>query len=217
MTKSERFEYRVNPPTSFARKVRKALSLNLMLALLKRRNLLPAFLLPVVLSLGGCATMTPRDFATSKTHFELDRFFEGHNRSWGVFENGGGTPKRSFVCDSYGTRAADGSLTLDQHFRFSDGKKQKRLWHIRRVDATHWEATANDMIGVARGECVGNAFYWTYKIKAAAKNPLSVVYIRQWIYQPEGTDIVMTRLVGTKMGMPLFKVTESIHHVPDKP
>ena len=161
--------------------------------------------------------MTPQDFATSKTHFELDRFFEGHNRSWGVFEDTSGAPKRSFICDSFGTRARDGSLTLDQHFRFSDGKTQQRLWHIRRVDATHWEATANDLVGIARGECAGNALYWEYKIKVDAGNPLSVVSIRQWIYQPEGTDTVMTRLVGTKLGLTLFEVTESIHHVPDKP
>ena len=182
---------------------------------LKHRSAIPVILLSAALALTSCATMTPQDFATSKTHFELDRFFEGHNRSWGVFENTDGAPKRSFVCDSFGTRARDGSLTLDQHFRFSDGKTQKRLWHIRRVDATHWEATANDMIGTARGECVGNALYWEYNIQVDAKNPLTVVHLRQWIYQPEGTDTVMTRLVGTKLGLTLFEVTESIHHVPD--
>jgi hypothetical protein len=41
--------------------------------------------------------------------------------------------------------------------------------------------------------------------------------LRQWLYQPEGTDIVMTRLVGTKLGVTIFEVTESIHHVADQP
>jgi hypothetical protein len=167
------------------------------------------------MSLNGCATMQPHDFAKSETHFELDRYFTGHTRSWGVFENRGGAPRRFFTADSVGKRDAGGDLVLSQHFVFSDGKKQVRIWRIRRVDATHWEATANDMVGLARGEGTGNAFYWEYNIKVDAKNPLSVVHIRQWIYQPDGTDTVMTRLVITKMGLPVFEVTESIHHVPD--
>ena len=48
---------------------------------------------------------------------------------------------------------------------------------------------------------------------STGKNPLATVHVRQWIYQPEGTDTLMTRLVITKMGMKVFEVTESIHHV----
>jgi hypothetical protein len=165
--------------------------------------------------LGGCATMQPPDFAGSQTHFELDRYFTGHARSWGVFENGGGAPKKTFVAYSVGKRAEDGTLVLTQHFQFSDGKRQVRIWRIRRIDATHWDATANDMVGVAHGTGVGNAFYWEYNITVNRKNPLATVHVRQWIYQPEATDTVMTRLVVTKLGFKLFEVTESIHHVAD--
>jgi hypothetical protein len=165
--------------------------------------------------LGGCATMQPRDFATSNTRFELDRYFVGHARSWGVFENTDGKPRHSFVCDSYGKRDANGVVVLHQDFKFSDGKTQTRDWRIRRIDATHWEATANDMIGTARGEGMGNAFYWEYTISLNLKNPLATVHIRQWIYQPEGTDSLMTRLVITKLGLTVSEVSEVIHHVPD--
>jgi len=166
-----------------------------------------------LLSLAGCATLQPHDFAKSPTTFELDRYFTGHTRSWGVFESRGGQPRRSFIVDSVGKRDARGVVTLTQYFRFSDGRTQMRVWKIRRVDATHWEATANDMIGVARGEGSGNAFYWEYTITVDRRNPLATVHVRQWIYQPEGTDAVMTRLVIIKLGVPLFEVSESIHHV----
>jgi hypothetical protein len=184
-----------------------------MIHFLKKRRFRAAALLSAVLSLGGCATMQPQDFGKSKTPFELDRYFTGHTRSWGVFENRGGAPRRYFTADSVGKRDATGALVLTQHFRFSDGQKQMRIWRIRRVDATHWEATANDMVGDARGEGTGNAFYWEYDIRVNRRNPLTTVHVRQWIYQPEETDTVMTRLVITKLGMPLFEVTESIHHV----
>ena len=88
-----------------------------------------------------------------------------------------------------------------------------RSWWIHRIDATHWEATANDMIGVARGVGIGNALYWEYTITLDRKNPLATVHVRQWMYQPEGTDDLMTRLIITKLGIPVSEVSESIHHV----
>jgi hypothetical protein len=163
--------------------------------------------------LNGCATLQPRDFAGSKTHFDLIRYFTGHTRSWGVFENDGGAPKKWFVADSVGTRAPDGSLVLKQRFQYSDNTTQGRTWHLRRVDATHWDGTASDGVGVAHGTGGGNAFYWEYDIATDPKNPFATVHVRQWIYQPENTDTVMTRLVVTKLGLKLFEVTESIHHV----
>ena len=108
------------------------------------------------LMISGCAALQPHNFATSKTRFELDRYFDGHSRSWGVFENMNGGPRRYFTCDNRGTRDQAGDLVLTQHFQFSDGKKQTRIWHIHRVDSTHWEATANDMVGIAKGEGEGN-------------------------------------------------------------
>ena len=166
-------------------------------------------------ALSGCATLQPGDFGRSSTRFELDRYFDGHSRSWGVFENANGNPRRYFTCDNRGQRDKAGDVVLVQHFQFNDGKKQVRIWHIHRIDSTHWEATANDMIGVAQGHGVGNALYWEYTITLDRKNPLATVHIRQWMYQSEGTTDLMTRLVITKFGVKVSEVSEVIHLVPD--
>jgi hypothetical protein len=185
----------------------------MMTSLFTFRRLRGLALLAGALLSAGCASLQPQDFAGSNTHFELDRYFLGHNLSWGVFENMGGQPRRFFTADSYGKRDGAGDIVLTQHFRFSDGKKQLRVWHVHRVDATHWDATANDLVGVAHGVGVGNAYRWEYTITLDRKNPLATVHVRQWIYQPEGTTTLMTRLVISKMGMPIFEASESIHHV----
>jgi len=181
------------------------------------RILLAGALLAFIPLTTGCATLPPRDFSKSPTRFELDRYFVGHARSWGVFENTDGQPQLHFTCDSYGKRDAKGDVLLHQQFRYSDGKTPTRDWHIHRVDATHWEATANDMIGVARGEGEGNAFSWEYTITLDRSDPFATVHIRQWIYQPEGTDVLMTRLVITKLGVTVAEVSEVIHHVANGP
>jgi hypothetical protein len=172
-----------------------------------------ATLLASIVLNSGCASNRPQDFAGSKTRFELIRFFTGHSRSWGVFENSSGQPQRYFTCNSYGQRDSAGDLTLTQHFLFSDGKAQLRVWQIHQVDSTHLEATANDIIGVARGVGFGNAFALEYTITLNRHNPMATVHIRQWIYQLEGMDSVMTRLVITKLGLTVIEVSEVIHHV----
>jgi hypothetical protein len=154
-----------------------------------------------------------QDLARSQSHFELVHFFTGRSHSWGVFENSHGQPRRYFTCNSYGTRNATGDLTLDQHFLFSDGKTQNRVWQIHQVDSSHWKASADDMIGVAQAASFGNAVYLAYTITLDRKNPLATVHIRQWIYQPEESGNLMTRLVITKLGVSIFQVSEVIHHV----
>ena len=167
-----------------------------------------------MLGLTGCASLQPRDFAASPTRFEIDRYFTGHTQSWGVFEDRFGKPRRTFTADSHGVRDAAGDLVLSQRLSFSDGTVMRRVWHIHRVDATHWEATANDVVGTARGDGIGNAFAFDYTVALKPRNPLARVRVRQWIYQVEGTETVMTRLVITKFGITVAEVSESIHRVP---
>jgi len=162
----------------------------------------------------GCASLQSQDLARSHSSFELIRFFTGHSRSWGVFETSHGQPRRYFTCDSYGKRTTAGDLTLYQHFLFSDGKTQNRLWQIHQVDSSHWKAKADDMVGVAQAVSFGNTLSLEYTITLDRKNPMATVHIRQWMYQPEESGSLMTRLVITKLGITIFQVSEVIHHVP---
>jgi Protein of unknown function (DUF3833) len=131
----------------------------------------------------GCVSNRPQDFAGSKTRFELIRFFTGHSRSWGVFENSSGQPQRYFTCNSYGQRDTAGNLTLTQHFLFSDGKAQLRVWQIHQVDSTHLKATANDIIGVARGVGFGNAVALEYTITLDRHNPMATVHWKRLLFR----------------------------------
>jgi Protein of unknown function (DUF3833) len=169
--------------------------------------------LVAVVSFSGCAGLQAQDYATSRAPLDPIRFFTGHSRSWGVFENQQGHPTRYFTCNSFGQRNAEGGLALAQHFIFNDGKTQTRNWQIRRLDTNHWEATANDIIGVARGTGFGNAVSFEYTITLDGKNPLATIHVRQWIYQPEGTESLMTRLVISKLGFTVAEVSEVIHHL----
>jgi hypothetical protein len=161
----------------------------------------------------GCGNLLSQDLARSHASFELIRFFTGHSRSWGVFETSHGQPRRYFTCDSYGKRTKADDLTLYQHFLFSDGKTQNRVWQIHQLDSSHWKAKADDMVGLAQAVSFGNTLSLEYTITLDRQNPMATVHIRQWIYQPEESGSLMTRLVITKLGITIFQVTEVIHHV----
>jgi Protein of unknown function (DUF3833) len=133
----------------------------------------------------GCGSLQSQDLARSHSSFELIRFFTGHSRSWGVFETSHGQPRRYFTCDSYGKRTTADDLTLYQHFFFSEGKTQNRVWQIHRVDSSHWKAKADDMVGVAQAVSFGNTLSLEYTITLDRRNPMATVHIRQWIYQLE--------------------------------
>ncbi len=166
-------------------------------------------LLSGVLLFSSCANLKPVDFAKGGARLELDHFFRGPAHSWGVYENASGDPQSYFSCREYGTPVSPGDLVIHQLFTYSNGKKQVRDWHLHRMDNTHWEASCQDIIGLAKGEAVGNALYWEYDFKINPNNPLSTVHIRQWFYQT-GPNVVMVRLFVSKFGIRIGQVSESI-------
>ena len=103
---------------------------------------------------------------------------------------------------------------IEQTFHYEKGRTQQRTWHVHRIGEHHYEATANDVVGKAHGEAQGNVFCWEYTIAVKPGNPLSHVHLRQWMYLPEGTDTMFTRVEVKKFGLILQQITESFHHLP---
>lgn len=167
------------------------------------------FPVSALLMLMGATTfgaMKISDFANQEPRLDPIKFFYGHTKSSGVLENRGGAPTQRVNTETHGSWE-NGTLRLEQDLVFSGGKKQHRSWKIRRLDAHHFEATANDMVGVASGEAYGNAFTWTFTLATSPGNPLANVRMTQWMYlQPGGTLINHTTI--RKFGIVLAQVTE---------
>ena len=125
----------------------------------------------VVLGGAGCSSLAPAQFQDTAPRFDPAAYFTGHTHSHGVFENRAGEPARRFETDAVG-HWEGGELTLNQTFTYQDGKVQHRRWRIRRLDAHRFEATASDVVGLARGEAYGNAFRWEYTVALKPGNPL---------------------------------------------
>jgi len=163
-----------------------------------------------LLLLAGCSSLPPAHFAGAEPRFDPLQYFDGPTRSWGVMESRGGNPKSRFQTVMQGRREGE-VLVITQDFTFEDGRKQQRIWRIRRIDEHRYEATAPDVVGVAPGEAYGNTFHWEYTLAVSPHNPFTHVGMHHWMYlQADGTTMI-NRVIITKLGIVIAETTEHFH------
>lgn len=140
------------------------------------------------------------------------QFFTGRTRSRGVFENRAGHPTKVLRTETRG-RVVNGEVRMEQDLFVQGSPRQHRSWRMRRLDTRRFEATANDIVGTARGVATGNHFHWTFTLALKPGNPLFNVRMTQDMYlQPDGrTMINRTRI--RKLGVLVAQVTEQFRRV----
>lgn len=175
--------------------------------LIMRLSKLQSVVAVVALSLfSGCsAVLKPADFAQSHPAFDPVNFWTGKTHSWGVIENGDAAPT-SIITTTTDSTPEGAGLHMIQHVRH-DGQDSVRDWHIRRLGKHTFEATANDVVGAARGTTSGRTLHWKWTLATHPGNPLLNVTMDQWMYLSDhGT--LLNRTIITKLGVRLAEVSE---------
>ena len=158
--------------------------------------------------LTGCSSnMKTEKFTGQQPRFVLEEYFDGSTKAWGMFHDRFGNLKRQFVVDIFGTW--DGNiLTLDEHFEYSDGETERRVWKITKLDENNYTGTAGDVIGKAKGTSYGNALNWNYIMDLGVGKQTLRVRFNDWMFlQPEG--VLLNRAEISKWGIQLGIVTLS--------
>ncbi|MEP7072240.1 MAG: DUF3833 family protein [Verrucomicrobiota bacterium] len=176
-------------------------------------RIFPEITCVAMLLLTGRAAGAPAA-AREKPVFDPVVFFTGRAHSTGVMKYVTGSSVK--VETSTVGRFHAGLLDLEQDLQFSDGKRQHRSWRIGRLDAHHFEATANDMVGSARGEAHGNTFRWNFLLALSSGNPLTNVRLSQtMILQPDGRTVANETTI-TKLGLVVARVSERFVRLTDQ-
>lgn len=156
-------------------------------------------------SIGGCSSMKPEDFAGTEPRFELERYFEGRTKAWGIFEDRSGRLRRSFTVDILGEW--DGRiLTLTEDFLYDDGEEDQRIWTIVKLPDGRYEGRADDVIGVAKGLTVGKALNWRYTLALPVGDSVWNVRFDDWMFLQDD-ETVINRARVSKWGFALGEVT----------
>lgn len=169
-------------------------------------------LVGVVVLVTGCGSMKPEDFAGTEPRLTLEEYFLGHTRAWGLFEDRFGDLRAQFVVDIDGTW--DGrDLVLDEHFTYADGRTDRRVWRITRIDEHTYEGTAADVIGTASGRTFGNALNWRYNMDLKVGERSIRVHFDDWMFlQPDG--VLLNRARVRKWRVEIGEVTLVFRKVP---
>ena len=98
--------------------------------------------------------------------------------------------------------------TLDEQFKWSDGKVEQRIWRLNKVNSKQWIGTADDVVGKAVGTISGNTLKWEYILKLPLENSSINVKFDDWMYLVD-ENVLMNKAKFSKFGFVLGEVTLS--------
>ena len=157
--------------------------------------------------LAGCASVDVERYRAEKPVLDLKRYFDGSIDAWGVFEDRSGAVVKRFTVRIDASWKGDVG-TLDEHFAYSDGTTQRRVWTITRLGEGRYRGTADDVVGEAKGEAAGNALRWRYVMALPVDGKTYHVDFDDWMYLMDDR-VMLNRSVMSKWGVYLGVVTLS--------
>ena len=158
------------------------------------------FIMGLLGILSGCFGSKPVDhYAAQEPALDLQTYFSGPIKAWGVVQDFTGKVTRRFDVDMVGTWT-DGVGTLEEKFIFDDGEVQERTWTITKVGENQYTGTAGDILGQATGQAAGNAMRWAYKMDLNVGNSTYRITFDDWMFLMND-DILINRSYLKKFGI----------------
>lgn len=152
----------------------------------------------LALSLTGCHMQNLADYKAKQPELLIQNYLNNHSTAWGMVKNWRGKVVRRFNVDITGSWH-DNQGVLHEEFTYDDGEKQQRVWQIKMQDKHHFTATADDIIGTASGEQLGNTIHIQYTLKLPSG---TTVNIDDWLYAINH-QVVLNQSQIKKFGMPV--------------
>lgn len=149
--------------------------------------------------------MKPEDFQDSLPALNLEEYFTGQVRAWGIFQDRSGQIRRQFTVDIHGYMDGD-ELVLEEDFVYRDGEESRRVWRLKRVGPHHYEGRAEDVDGVAAGVLHGQAFNFRYTLRLNVGERAWRVHFNDWMFMHED-GVLINRAEMSKFGIRLGAVT----------
>lgn len=157
-------------------------------------------------TLAGCATVDVANYGAERPLLDLAEYFNGTVDGWGVFQDRSGKVIRRFTV-RIGARWEGNRGTLDEHFEFSDGETQNRVWTLVK-DGDRYTGTAGDVVGAGAGVQRGNAFNMRYVLRVPWSGRSIDVDMDDWMWRIDDRT-VLNRTAMTKFGFRVGEVTLS--------
>lgn len=159
--------------------------------------------------LTGCAGPQVGDYAAEQPALDLRRYFDGPIEAHGMFQDRGGAVVKRFTVRMEGRWEGEQGV-LDEHFLYSDGTRERRIWRLIHHGNGRYTGRADDVVGEANGQVAGNAFRWAYTLKLPVDGKTYEVQFDDWMYLID-ERVMLNRATMSKFGLRLGEVTLSFH------
>ncbi len=158
------------------------------------------------LALAGCASApVPQDYAAETPRLDLRTYFNGPLTAHGVFTDRSGKVVRRFVVQLRGTWNGNSGV-LEEDFKYSDGKVERRVWRIEDLGSGRYRGRADDVVGEAIGQAAGNALNWRYTLALPVDGRVFEVQFDDWMFLMD-ERVMLNKAVMSKFGVTLGEVT----------
>jgi hypothetical protein len=158
----------------------------------------------IVVALTGCAGIDVSTYRSERPVLKLEEYFNGTIDGWGMFQKRDGSVVKRFKVVVEASWEGEQGV-LDEHFSYSDGTEQQRIWRLTKTGENEYTGSADDVVGQAHGRISGNALHWIYSLSLPVGERLYEVKFDDWMYlQQDG--VLLNRSVMRKFGFRLGEV-----------
>ncbi len=162
-----------------------------------------ALCLIAAMPVAACSSPGVEQFRAERPVLDLREYFSGTVDAWGIVRDRDGTISQRFTVRIDGRWEGDEG-TLDETFTYSDGRKQRRVWTLRR-SGDRYVGTAADVIGQAQGEAAGNAFRLRYVLDYPWGDSTVHLDVDDWMYLVD-PEVLLNRSTVSKLGVEIAQV-----------
>ena len=147
--------------------------------------------------------------------FELERYFAGRTRAWGMVQDRFGRLRRRFTVEMEGRW--DGKvLQLEESFHYDDGTASHRTWYVRRTGPSRYEGEAADVVGKAVGVSDGSTLTWRYRLRLPIGRRAWTIRFHDVMFLQD-REVMINRAEMRKFGLRLGDLTIMFHRLDAAP
>jgi hypothetical protein len=152
----------------------------------------------------SCSTRVS-EYEGTTPPFDIKTYFDGPVIAWGMLQDHNDKVTRRFCVELVGSwQGNEGELK--EVFYFDDGEKSYRNWQLTRTQENQYTGTADDVVGVAKGNQSGFAFQWQYVLSVNVDGSDYLFTLDDWMYQVDQYR-VFNKTKMKKLGVTVANIT----------
>ena len=161
-------------------------------------------ILGVLIMLSSCSHSLD-DYEGTSPKADIKEYFNGPIKAWGIVQDWRGRVVNRFDIDMVGKWEGD-TGTLTEHFTYYDGKKQERVWTIKKLADGTYQGTASDILDKATGNTKGSATRWNYVMDLPVGDTTYRLRFDDWMWLMND-GVMINRSYLKKFGITVSELT----------